>query len=887
MTLADETQLGPYEILSPIGAGGMGEVYRARDKRLNRTVAIKILTRHVSDQPELKARFEREAQTLASLSHPHICPVFDVGHQGGIDYLVMEFLEGQTLAGRLERGALPLADALKIAIEVASALSTAHAQGIVHRDLKPANIMLTRSGAKLLDFGLAKLKQTLALTGLSGLPTNDVLTTQGTILGTLQYMAPEQLEGNEADTRTDIFAFGAIVYEMITGKKAFEGKSQASLIAAILDRDPPALSTLQPMTPRILDRVLRKCLAKNPDDRWQAAADLLDELKWIAEEVLVPGEAPTDARHAGPKWIGPITAIASAVLLATTLLAVGILYLRPPATKPDQIRFDVATPTLRDESYVTISPDGRWIAFLAPTPSDTTALFVRRMESSVPEQLAGTDGASSPFWSPDSRYIAFFAAGRIKKIAVSGGPTQNVSNAPNLAGGTWSREDVIVFSAGGILQRVPAAGGEPVPISARDESLQETSHQVPYFLPDGRHYLYLAWSPQQSSRAVYMATLDSTERVKLFAAHSKVIYASPGYLLFHRDGTLFARPFDADKLALTGDPVPVSDDVSYDVLSGEAAFDVSQNGRLIYFAGGGSSTRRQFLWFDRTGKQVGTAGSAALYASNFDLSPDGKQIAVAQRNPDNSRYDIWLINSERNVTTRFTFDPALSPNGNVVWSPDGLAIAFASERTGNRDIFEKTIATGAERPLLATPTDEWPEDWSKDGRYLAYGLNTTQGVTGASNLYVLPLFGDRKPIPIAQTPFSEDEPRFAPDGKWLAFESNESGTYQVYLMSLQATDQKRQVSTEGGVQPRWRRDGKELYYLALDGKLMAVDIRADPGIESGVPRRLFDTKLRVDLIRDQFAVTADGERVLIEAPVSEGSPTPITVVVNWATAFLK
>jgi len=884
MPLADETQLGPYEIVSPIGAGGMGEVYRARDKRLNRTVAIKILTRHVSDQPELKARFEREAQTLASLSHPHICPVFDVGQQNGIDYLVMEFLEGQTLAHRLERGALPLADALKIAIEVADALSTAHGQGIVHRDLKPANIMLTKSGAKLLDFGLAKLKQIHALSGLSGLPTNDMLTAQGTILGTLQYMAPEQLEGSEADNRTDVFAFGAIVYEMVTGKKAFEGKSQASLIAAILDREPPGLSTLQPMTPRLLDRVLRKCLAKKPDDRWQSAADLLNELEWIAEDIAL-GESPT-ARRATTRRIGLIAAVASAVLLAATL-AVGILYLRQPAAKPEQIRFDIAAPTLKDERHVTISPDGRWIAFVATTPSDTTALFVRRMESSVPEQLAGTDGAASPFWSPDSRYIAFFAAGRIKKIAASGGPTQNVCSAPNLSGGTWSRGDVIVFSAAGILRRVPAAGGDPVAISARDESLQETSHQIPYFLPDGRHYLYLAWSPQQSSRAVYMATLDSPDRVKVFAAQSKVVYAAPGYLLFHRDGTLLAQPFDADKTALTGDAIPISDDVSYDVLSGEAAFDVSQNGRLIYFAGGGSSPRRQFLWFDRTGQQVGTAGGAAFYASNFDLSPDGKQIAVAQRNPDNARYDIWLIDSARNVPTRFTFDPALSPNGNVVWSPDGRAIAFASERTGNRDIFEKTIATGTETPLLATPTDEWPEDWSKDGRYLAYGLNATAGGTGAGNLYVLPLFGDRKPITIAQTPFSEDEPRFAPDGKWLAFNSNESGIHQVYLMSLQATDQKRQVSTDGGVQPRWKRDGKELYYLGLDGKLMAVDIRLDSRIELGVPRRLFDTKLTVDPIRDQFAVTADGERFLIQAPVFEGSPTPITVVVNWATAFLK
>ena len=456
-----------------------------------------------------------------------------------------------------------------------------------------------------------------------------------------------------------------------------------------------------------------------------------------------------------------------------------------------------------------------------------------------------------------------------------------------MSGGTWNAEEIIVFSAAGILQRVSAAGGEPVPISTRDESRQETSHQLPHFLPDGRHYLYLAWSPQQSSRAIYVGTLDSKDVAKLFDAQSKVAYAGSGHLLFHREGRLFAQPFDANKVSFTGESVPISDEVSYDVLNGEAAFDVSQNGRLIYFAGGGPAVRSQFVWFDRTGKESGTAGSPGLYTANFDLSPDGKQIAAAQRNPDNSSYDIWLIDAERKAQTRFTFDPALSPNGNVVWAPDGLGILFASERTGNRDIFEKKIATGTETPLLETSTDEWPEGVSEDGRYLAYGLNTTAGVTGAGNLYALRLFDDRKAFPIAQTPFTEDEPRFSPDGKWLAFNSNESGTHQVYLVSFPGTDQKRQISTEGGVQPRWRRDGKELFYLALDGKLMAVEIQVDPRIDSGVPRPLFDTKLSVDPLRDQFAVTADGQRFLIQVPIAQGSPTPITVAVDWATALLK
>ena len=546
MALAGGTHLGPYEIISAIGAGGMGEVYRARDKRLNRTVAIKVLPRRLSDQPELKARFEREAQTVASLSHPHICPVFDVGQEGDINYLVMEYLEGRTLADRLEGGALPLDDALRIAIEVADALDRAHRQGIVHRDLKPGNIMLTKSGTKLLDFGLAKLTQTHASSELSSLPTNASITAQGTILGTLQYMAPEQLEAREADARTDIFALGVILYEMVTGKKTFAGRSQASLIAAILERDPPAMSTLQPMTPRLLDRVVKKCLAKNPDHRWQAAGDLLDELKWVAEDGGL-GEGPKDVRPGRPRRITSIWAITSTVLLAGALLAAGIVYLQP-VPRPDQIRFEVATPQMPNPRSITISPDGRSIAFVATTPSNATALFVRRIESTVPEQLAGTEGAASPFWSPDSRSHRVLCRRADQEDSRSRVvPRKTSATRRIMAGGTWNDEEIIIFSAGGILQRVSAAGGEPVPISTRDESRQETSHQLPRFLPDGRHYLYLAWSPQLSSRAIYVGALDSKDVVKLFDAQSKVAYADSGYLLFHREGRLFAQPFDANK----------------------------------------------------------------------------------------------------------------------------------------------------------------------------------------------------------------------------------------------------------------------------------------------------------------------------------------------------
>jgi Tol biopolymer transport system component len=869
--------LGPYEILSLVGAGGMGEVYRARDSRLNRTVAIKVLTTHVADRPDLKARFEREARTLATLSHPHICCVFDVGQQDGVDYLVMEYLEGQTLAERLRRNALPLNEALKIAIQLADALDKAHRQSVVHRDLKPGNIVLTKSGAKIVDFGLAKLiEDGRGPIGATGLPTHTPMTAQGTILGTLQYMAPEQLEAKEADARTDIFAFGAIVYEMVTGRRSFDQKSQASLIAAILDRDPPSMSSLQPMTPSSLERVIRKCLAKDPDSRWQSAGDLLDELKWIADSP--PGDnAPAAAGKAKGKKALAIWAAVSTILLAAALVAVWLLSLRPQI-QADEIRFEVPAPNIVNPRQIRISPDGRLLAFTASTETGT-AIFLRRFESTRLELLAGTEGAFLPFWSPDSREIAFFSGGRIKKVSVTGGPVQNICESPNLAGGTWNSDGVIVFSAAGVLNRTSAAGGERRPITVRDESKQETSHLAPHFLPDGRRYLYQARSPQQANSAVYVASLDSNDRTKLLTVQSKAVYAHSGYLLFHRQGILFAQPFDAEGASLTGEPVRVADDVSYDALGAEAAFDVSDNGRLIYFAGGGPAVQRQFAWYDRTGAKIGVETKPGLYTTNFDLSPDGTQIAVAQRNPNDSRYEIWLIDWARNIPKRLTFDPALTPNGNVVWSPDGSRVAFASERAGNRDIFEKKVSgVGTEIPLLTTSVDEWPEDWSADGRYLAYGRNTTQGNGG---LFVLPLFGDRRSITVADTPFGEDEPRFSRDGRWIAYNSDESGTHQVYVVSFPAIDQKRQISTDGGVQPRWRRDGKELFYLALDGRIMAVDVRFDSTIDVGIPRPLFNTRLSVDPIRDQFAVAGDGQRFLVQAPVLVGAPTPITVLVSW------
>jgi eukaryotic-like serine/threonine-protein kinase len=883
VSLAAGTRLGPYEIVSPIGAGGMGEVYRARDQRLNRTVAIKVLATHLSDRLDLKARFEREAQTLASLSHPHICPVFDVGHQDATDYIVMEFVEGRTLADRLRRGPVTPDEALRIAIEVADALDGAHRQGIVHRDLKPGNIMLTKSGAKLLDFGLAKSALNAgALAAASTMAAGDPLTAGGTILGTIQYMAPEQLEGRDADARTDIFAFGSIIHEMITGKKTFDGASQASLIAAILDRDPPPMSTDQPLTPPSLERVVKKCLAKSPERRWQAAGDLRDELAWIAEGTPATEGAKGQAAVRSPRMV-LMWAVAATVLLAAALVVIGARSREAPG-RPDEVRFSVMTPSLPNPREVTISPDGRWLAFPGSTASRGRALFLRRIDSTTPEQLAGTEGAAAPFWSPDSHYIAFFAGGKLKKISVVGGPVQNICSAgSDRIGGTWNAAGTVLFGDTGRLKRVPAVGGEPIPVGALDESREETGHMLPSFLPDGIHFLYLAWSTQQPKRATYVGSLESNERVKLFDSESKAVYAAPGYLLFHRGGALFAQPFDAKKLALAGAVVRIVDEIAYEVLGGEAAFAASDNERLVYYAGGGPAIPREFVWFDRKGNRERTAVNAGLYTSNFDLSRDGTRIAVAQRNPETSHYDVSVLDWLRNTTRRFTFDPALSANGNVVWSPDGLRIAFSSERRGNRDIFVRNGSDGVETPLLATSNDEWPEDWSKDGRYLVYGLNS--GTAGFGDIEALPLFGDRKPVQVARSPFAEDEPRFSFDGKWLAYNSNESGTPQIYVVSFPASDQKRMLTSAGGVQARWRQDDKELYYLAPGGAMMAVDFGS--GIESAAPRVLFNTPLDPDQSRDQFAVSADGQRFLIQLPAPDGTAMPVTVVMNWTTALKK
>ena len=926
MPLTAGTRLGPYEIVAAVGAGGMGEVYKATDTRLNRTVAIKVLPPHWADDAEMKQRFDREAQAVAALSHPHICTLHDIGHErlqrgpdsavaeppadagrdAPIDFLVMEYLEGETLDKRLERGALPIDQALKFAAAIADALDKAHRGGIIHRDLKPSNVMLTPSGPKLLDFGLAKLDALKPPTstprpsskpggtpmpaaapsprpgeaGLAPAPVglkSQKVTTPGLIIGTLQYMAPEQIEGAEADARTDIFAFGAILHEMVTGTKAFEGKNRALLIAAIATLELEPLSKLRPGVPTALDHVAKRCLAKDADDRWQSAHDLVLKLRWINDGGV--GAVQPVATPAANKRLSLALAAGLVVLAATALPA--FLYWRTPIAA-ESLQFRVPVAGLSDAD-IAISPDGELLALVAkPNTQESSAIYVRPVGATTFRRLGGTDDASMPFWSPDSRSIAFVAGGRLKRVEATGGAPKDITAVAGLVGGAWNRDGVIVFGSPAGLHRVSAEGGTPESITTAEKP--ETGHYWPSFLPDGRHYVYLAWSDDRTKRALMAAELGSSDRTRLVEADSRASYAdaagsaAAGYLLFQREATLFARPFDPDRRTFTGDPLHLADQVGSTISNGHGHFAVSQNGVLLYFqrtstaAGGGPAGRGGTVlnavigWSDRNGKQLGLAGEQATYG-DFDLSPDGKFVAITRLDAAPGA-DIWVIDWERaGVANKITLDP--NDDINPVWSPGGDRIAFTTFRNGNADVYVKNAnGVGEETPILNSAANEFVEDWSKDGKYLAYKL----GAENAEDIYAVPLTGgDATPIAVVTGPFRKDEPQFSDDGRWLAYTSNESGTFEVYVMSFPARDQKVRVSAiGGGGQPRWRGDGKELYYRGPDGAAMVVDLKAGARIEPAVPRRLFPTHNPVpsarDPVRHMWSVTADGQRFLVRYP---------------------
>jgi Tol biopolymer transport system component len=890
MTIAAGARLGPYEIVSPLGAGGMGEVWKARDTRLERTVAIKVLPSHLSSSPEVRQRFEREAKTISALSHPHICALYDVGNQDGVEYLVMEYLEGETLAGRLAKSPLPLDQTLRYGIEIADALDRAHRQGIVHRDLKPGNIMLTKSGVKLLDFGLAKamapVSNQSSLTALATAAGSTPLTREGTILGTVQYMAPEQLEGSEADARTDIFALGAVLYEMATGNKAFSGKSQASLISAIMSSDPPPISSLQPMSPPALDRVVKTSLAKDPDARWQSTHDVAEELKWIAEGGSQAGlPAPVIARRKSRERVAWV--VAGVCLLAAIFFAV--VHFRQTTVEARPMRFFVFPPEETTIAFgpsapqVAVSPDGRYLVLTTTASDQKTHLWIRPLDSLAARKLAGTEGAIFPFWSPDSRFIGFFAQGKLRRIDVSGGSPQTLCDAPSGNGGAWSREGVIVFSPNreSALTRVSATGGPSASLTALDRRRRETAHYWPQFLPDGRHFLYLVLSGLRENRGIYVRSLDSPDAKLVLKTEVRALFTPPGYLLFMQQGTLMAQRFDPNRLRLTGEPIRVAEDVAHNPSNGRNTLTVSDNGVLAYRSGGvGGLPTSELVWFDRAGNRIGSAAGPGLYMRPT-LSPDGKRVAVQRRDSQTGTDDIWLVDLARSTVSRLTFGS--SNQAFPVWSPDGDRIVFASDRDGTSSLYQQ-ISTGAGREelVLGSENAKYSVDWSPDGRFIAF---EDQDPKTGTDLWVLPLFGDRKPVPFLRTEFNEGQGQFSPDGRWMAYSSNESGRREVYVQAFPNPGGKWQVSTDGGSFPRWRRDGKEIFYIAADRKLMAVSVQANSTFQAGQPQPLFEPRVFGAPIIP-YTVSADGKRFLVNTPTEGAESSPVTVILNW-TAELK
>jgi serine/threonine protein kinase/Tol biopolymer transport system component len=887
MALTIGAKLGPYEVISAIGAGGMGEVYKARDTRLSRTVAIKVLPERVAADPERKQRFNREARAIAALNHPNICVVHDIGEDNGTHYLVMEYVEGETLTQRLEKGALPLDEAIEYAIEIADALHKAHQQGIVHRDIKPGNIMITKSGSKLLDFGLAKLAPAVASSeATAGNIAAPELTAQGVIMGTLQYMAPEQIEGEDVDARADIFAFGSVLYEMITGKKAFKGKSQASLIASILEHNPVPMSALQKLTPPVLDHVVATCLEKKPSQRWQSAGDLALELNWISND---DGRSQPVLIGRGRRNVREVIAW-SALAAAIVGLIMAVTYLRTPTLDTPAAEFLIGPPentsfTIGGISvlpFPSVSPDGRHVAFVTARTNNALRIWVRSIDSSEPRELPGTDGGIAPFWSADSREIAFFAAGQLKRVEYSGGPVLVVANsAANVTGGSWNRDGTILFApnSAGALFRISATGGEATPVTTLDASRKETAHRWPFFLPDGKHFLYVA----EPTNAIYVGDLGSKETKRLFNADSKAIYVPPGFLLFMRQGTLLGQAFSADRLELRGEPFRIAENVRSIVGNiqgnGAAAFSASNTGVLVYRSGAGLTSATQTLWFDRTGKQLDAINQTG--DSRYpQLSRDESRIAVQRQ--DGASSDIWIIDALRGTNSRLTFNPG--SESFPIWFPDGKSVIYASNQDGRFALYQKAATGAGSEELLfkADGQDAYPLDVSPDGKFLLFRLDDPKT---SQDIWSLPLTGERKPSVFLQTPFVENGARFSPDGRWVAYWSTESGSSQIYVQPFPPTGGKWQISIDGGSSIAWGRDGKELFFIN-NNRMFSVDYTAGAEFQARVPKMLFQVPALASATTGlRFSVTHDGKRFLMPV-TSTGAETPVTVVLNW-TAKLK
>lgn len=864
-------RIGPYVVESRIGGGGMGEVYRAQDSRLGRAVAIKVLPPHAATDRPARERFEREARAVAALNHPNICTLYDIGTHDDVDYIVMEFLDGETLATRLDRGPIAVADALRIAIEVASALDRAHKHGIVHRDLKPRNVMLTRGEAKLLDFGLAKTAAPAVVMG-DGKAASAELTVPGTILGTLHYMSPEQLEGRTADVRSDLFAFGCVLYEMVTGRKAFDARSSASLLTAIMAQAPTPVRVLQPAVPAGVEYVIDRCLAKDPDDRWQTARDLLAELKRVASRTDAGTPAPRSSRPVRTALLTAGALVLGSVLAWTWLTSKPVTPAAAPVAwlsiLPPPNGFDLAPSPV-------VSPDGRYVVFKAEDASHTSLLWVKDLAGPGVRPIAGTDGivaTEPPFWSPDSRSIGFFAHGQLKRVDVGGGAPQTLAVVAEPRGGTWTTGGVIVFDKGDrLLYRIAASGGAAtlVPGSAPGQV-----RLFPHALPDGRHYLFTSRNVNGLGEGIYVASLDSPDVRRVSDAWSVAAYAS-GHLLFGKQGALFAQPFDVTRLVTTGEPRRVADGLGIGCCT-PLSFAFSASASVIALWSGSSQPPTQLQWVTRDGSRRATVGDAGIHPG-FALSPDGRRAALERQDLVANNYDVWLLDlAGGGPAARLTLDGrATLP----VWSPDGTRVLVMYRARG---LVALPTRGGEGITILEGPASKWPSDWSPDGRYVAF-YDASQGFR---------LQTARTDVRGGPTVYREGTAdlemlRFFPRGGWVAYVSEETGQFEVYIDSFPAPGQKTRVSTRGGLWPMWRRDGKELYYIASDRSLVAVPIETTPdGLRTRPPVRLFEAPpVSVDRSRMQYAPAVDGSRFLFNARVEDKTPAGLTVISNW-TALL-
>jgi eukaryotic-like serine/threonine-protein kinase len=893
MTIANDTRLGHYEIIAPLGAGGMGEVWRARDTRLNREVAIKVLPADFAKDVDRLRRFEQEAQATSALNHPNILTVYDIGTHDGAPFIVAELLEGEELRAHLNNGALPVRKAIDYARQVAAGLAAAHEKGIVHRDLKPENLFVTKDGlVKILDFGLAKLRSPRNAPVGSDVATQKQLTNPGAVMGTVAYMSPEQVRGQNLDHRSDIFSFGLILFEMLSGKRAFTGESQVEVMNAILKEDAPELSETSAKIPPALDKIVHRCLEKKPEQRFHSAHDLGFALEALSlpssssgvERIAPALEATALTERRG--WREHIAWLVAGAL-GLALLALGWAYLTRPSADTRAVRLTFTPPQGLAfdngfDDFVSVSPDGQKLAFTGRAADGKRQLWVRSLGATQAQVLPDTEDALYPFWSPDSRSLGFGARGKLKRIELAGGRPQTLCDATELRGGTWNRAGVILFAniySSGLFQ-VPATGGEPKQVTSPDPARREGRHLYPCFLPDGRHFLYRVTGTDASQR-VFAGSLDDKEVKQVLTNAAPALYAPPGWLLFVRDGALLAQAFDAAQLELKGEAFFITQPTNTANVLG-VPHSVSDNGVLIWQ--GDRQREYQLAWFDRAGNQVGTVGAPMeVERGQFPhLAPDGKRVAIRRRDPQLQNADVWVIDLERSLPTRLTSNPAADDY--PIWSPDGSQIVFSSILGDTPGLYQKAASgLGAEKLLLKGHGA--PTDWSRDGRFIFYfpSMGKSRG-----NLWVLPLADPANPYPLLSTAFEVSQAQLSPDGHWLAYVSDESGSYEIYVQAFTADGKlggdKVRVSPGGGSQPRFRRDGQELFYVATDGQMMVAKRN---GATFETPKALFKTRMLTGLIRPgiDYDVTADGQRFLIGTQV--GEPTPVSVILNWAEGLKK